>query len=47
MKELNIFRLRELLTFANAAASLVTTRRGALAVMPTEEEVMEYIRSYQ
>ena len=47
LKELNIFRLRELLTFANAAASLVTTRRGALAVMPTEEEVMEYIRSYQ
>lgn len=47
LKELNIFRLRELLTFANAAASLVTTRRGALAVMPTEEEVQEYLRSFR
>ena len=31
--------LRELLTFANAAAALVTTRRGALRVMPSKEEV--------
>lgn len=31
--------LREMLRFANAAASIVTTRKGALRVMPTKEEV--------
>lgn len=31
--------LQKMLTFANAAASLVTTRKGALRVMPTREEV--------
>ena len=31
--------LMELLTYANAAASLITTRKGALRVMPTLEEV--------
>lgn len=31
--------LREMLLFANAAASLITTRKGALRVMPTREEV--------
>ncbi|MDD3402949.1 MAG: carbohydrate kinase [Hespellia sp.] len=31
--------LKEMLTFANAAASIVTTRKGALCVMPSEEEV--------
>ena len=36
-------RLTELLTFANAAASIVTTRKGALRVMPEEEEVLRYI----
>ena len=36
--------LREMLTFANAAASLITTRKGALRVMPTKEEV-EHILS--
>lgn len=36
--------LLELLTFANAAASLITTRKGALAVMPSKEEVREYIK---
>ena len=37
--------LKELLTFANAAASLITTRKGALRVMPTREEVEEFIAS--
>ncbi len=32
--------LKELLTFANAGASVITTRKGALRVMPTEEEIM-------
>lgn len=34
--------LYELLTFANAAASLITTRKGALRVMSTREEVEEF-----
>ena len=37
-------KLHELLTFANAAASLVTTRKGALCVMPTVEQVREFIK---
>lgn len=35
--------LKELLTFANAAASLITTRKGALRVMPSKEEVLDFI----
>ena len=31
--------LREMMTFAGAAAAIVTTRKGALRVMPTREEV--------
>ena len=30
---------KEMLTFANAAASLITTRKGALRVMPELEEI--------
>jgi fructokinase len=36
-------RLEKMLTLANAAASLVTTRRGALRVMPTPEEIAAYL----
>jgi len=35
--------LREMLLFANAAASIVTTRKGALRAMPSKEEVEELI----
>lgn len=35
--------LKEMLTFANSAASLITTRKGALRVMPFEEEILENI----
>ena len=38
-------KLHELLTFANAAASLVTTRKGALCVMPTVDQVREFIKA--
>ena len=38
--------LKEALTYANAAASLITTRRGALSVMSTEEEILAYRASY-
>lgn len=37
--------LRELLTFANAGASLITTRKGALRVMPDAEEIRALIAS--
>lgn len=33
----------EMLTFANAAASLITTRKGALRVMPSRQEVIDFI----
>ena len=36
--------LVEMLTFANAAASIITTRKGALRVMPTREEVEELLQ---
>ncbi len=36
--------LEEMLTFANAAASIITTRKGALRVMPTVEEVLELLK---
>jgi fructokinase len=38
-------KLHELLTFANAAASLVTTKKGALCVMPTVDQVEAYIKA--
>lgn len=37
--------LTELLTFANAAASLITTKKGALRVMPSRQEVVDFIAS--
>ncbi len=42
---LNEERLSEMLTFANAAASIVTTRKGALRVMPEPDEVERFIGS--
>ena len=36
--------LDEMLRFANAAAALVTTRRGALRVMPSEEEIADVLK---
>ena len=37
--------LEEMIRFANGAASIITTRRGALRVMPEKEEVEALIRS--
>lgn len=37
--------LKEMLRFANAAASLITTRKGALRVMPEKEEIENAIRN--
>lgn len=39
--------LKEMLTFANGASSLITTRRGALKVMPEKEEVENYIAGFK
>ena len=39
LKGLSRSDLTEMLRFANAAASLITTRKGALRVMPTKQEV--------
>ena len=36
--------LMEMLVFANAGASLITTRRGALNVMPEREEIVELMK---
>ena len=47
LENLNSEQLTQMLTFANAAASLITTRKGALRVMPTKEEVQDFIQSFQ
>ncbi len=39
MDDLTCDQLKELLTFANAGASLITTRKGALKVMPDRREI--------
>ena len=43
LENLDEEKLTEMLTFANAAASIVTTRKGALRVMPSVEEVKALI----
>ena len=42
---LNEERLTEMLAFANAAASIITTRKGALRVMPEADEVERFLSS--
>lgn len=42
-KEYEREELKDMLTFANAAASIVTTRKGALRVMPEKEEIESMI----
>ena len=39
IQKFNKEELTEMLTFANAAAALITTKKGALAVMPEREEI--------
>lgn len=39
-------QLEEMLRFANAAASIITTRRGALRVMPSEIEILELVKLF-
>lgn len=37
--------LEEMLMFANGAASLVSKKKGALRVMPSKEEILEFLKS--
>jgi len=43
MDKLTKEQLEQMLTFANGAASMITTRKGALRVMPKKEEVEGFI----
>lgn len=43
LREYSTEELTEMLTFANAAASIVTTRKGALRVMPTLDEIQKLL----
>lgn len=44
LNKLSEEELNEMLVFANAAASIITTRNGALRVMPEVEEIQELMR---
>lgn len=46
VKNLNQAQLTEMLRFANAAAYLVTTRKGAIRSMPEPEEVQAILANY-
>ena len=39
-------KLYDMLTFANAAASIITTRRGALKVMPERAEILKFLAEH-
>ena len=43
MEELTEENLKELLTFANAAASIVTTKKGALMSMPEKKQILDFL----
>ena len=43
MEDLTEEQLGEMMTFANAAAALITTRKGAIRSMPEKEDVLEVI----
>lgn len=47
LKNLSEKNLQEMLLFANAAASIITTKKGALRVMPEFEEINELLEKYQ
>lgn len=44
LEELSEDNLKELLVFANAGASIITTRKGALKVMPKVDEIRKLIQ---
>ncbi|MFR0840981.1 MAG: hypothetical protein ACLSH0_07150 [Mediterraneibacter faecis] len=40
----DILKETEMLNFANVAASIITIRKGALRVMPEQEEIQQYLK---
>ena len=42
---LNSDEIAEMLKFANAAAAIITTRRGALRVMPSRAEIISLLQN--
>lgn len=46
LEDLNENILREMLVFSNCAASFITTKKGALKVMPSKEEIEHIVLSY-
>lgn len=45
LEQLSHDKLADMLRFANAASSIITTRKGALKVMPAKEEIMQVINA--
>ena len=45
LREYEESEMKEMLTFANAGASIITTKRGALRVMPSKEDVEKLVAS--
>ena len=45
LENLDRDKLAGMLAFANAAASIVTTRKGALRVMPEMDEVENFVKN--
>jgi len=43
LKGLDDYHIQDMLTYASAAASIITTRKGALSVMPDREEISRFI----
>lgn len=43
LDEMDTQKLGDMLKFANAASSIITTKKGALKVMPSEDEVLTFI----
>jgi fructokinase len=41
----DILKETEMLNFTNVAASIITTRKGALRVMPEQEEIQQYLNT--
>ena len=46
LHQLDEEKLHEMLRFANAGASIITTKKGALRMMPTESEILELIERF-
>lgn len=47
LERLDTQKLYDMLKFANAASSIITTRKGALKVMPDESDVWKFIRKWK